>query len=338
VDAVLIRHRRCVSRRRFSVGAIGLGLTAACTNDSKREQGTTPANESDDEPAIPATPSSAGERSANGRALALLTWLDPDATAVMFSRLPSDLDPEAIATVFAVPPKAARLLSDAAGLEPALDAVLPKDSPRPTEWLAPETLALTSLVSTGTYLVRSLLRPSAEVEPLLLAAKMRTDEVEGFTMLMPEGPLPWRVVMLPDDLAAFVPAREIGSGLSPLTAGRDLPAGAVERELAQMIEEPQLLLQLAALGPLIHFDLGQDVIQFEMQMRTWQGGIDVQVRLHPSGDAAVAATALGNRDVALESDAIKALCGRVAFTVDGAYVDARLQLTDDDVAVLRIRK
>ncbi|HET6583200.1 MAG TPA: hypothetical protein VFG69_07130 [Nannocystaceae bacterium] len=334
------RRRRQWRRREFSLGAIGMGVAASCSKgDAAHDREQAPAVAAADDAATPVTPSSAGERSASGRALALLKWLDPDATAVMLSRLPSDLDPDAITTVFAVPPKAARLLRDAAALEPALDAVLPIDAPRPPSWLAPETLAFSSLVATGTYLVRPLQRPSAEIEPILLGAKMRADPVDGFTMLVPEGPLPYRVVLLPDDVAAFVPAREIGSGLGPLTAGRDLPAGAVERELARVLEEePDALLELAAAGPLIHFDLGQDVIQFVVRMRAWQGGIDVQIRLHPSGDAAVAANALTNRDVSLESDQIRALCGRVAFTVDGPYVDGRLQLTADDVAVLRVRK
>lgn len=341
MGALVTRGR--IGRRRFSLGALGLGATGlahGCTNEERKaDHEPTPAKTTDDEPATPVTPSSAGERSASGRALSLLTWLDPDATAVMFSRLPADLDPEALATVFAVPPKAAKLLHDASGLEDALDAVLPTEAARPRTFLAPETLALTSIASTGTYILRPLLQPAAQVEPILLGAKLRADPVDGFTMLVPEGPLPWRVVLLPDDIAGFIPAREIGSGLSPLTAGRDMPAGNVERDLAKVIEEePDALLELAAAGPLIHFDLGQDVIQFVLRMRAWQGGIDAQVRLHPSGDATVAANALTNRDVALESDAIKALCGRVAFTVDGPYVDGRLQLTADDVAVLRVRK
>lgn len=328
-----------VTRRGFSIGAVGLGLASACTkNADERERAATTKDGATDAPA-PAVPSPAEERSSSGRALALLTWLDPDATGVAFSRLPGDLDPEAIATVFAMPPKAARLLRDAADLEPALDAVLPADSPRPGTWLGRETLAITSLVATGTYLVRPLLRAAAEVQTILLGAKMRPDEVEGMTMLLPEGPLPWRVVLLPEDIAAFVPAREIGSGLGPLTAGRDLPAGVVERELQRVLtDEPEALLELAVAGPLLHFDLGQDVAQYALRMREWQGGIDVQVRLQPTGDAAVAATALGSRDVALESDAIRALCSKVAFTVDGPVVDGRLQLTPEDVAVLRVRK
>jgi len=334
-----VNRRSIVTRRRFSIGAMGLGLAGACTKPAEeRERDATPKDEAADEPA-PAVPSAAGERSASGRALALLTWLDPDATGVAFSRLPDDLDPDAIATVFAMPPKAARLLRDAADLEPALDAVLPAEAPRPATWLGRETLAITSLVSTGTYLVRPLMQSAAEVQTILLGAKMRADEVEGLTMLMPEGPLPWRVVMLPDDIAAFVPAREIGSGLGPLTAGRDLPAGVVERELARVLqEEPQALLELAVAGPLLHFDLGEDVVQYALRMREWQGGIDVQVRLQPAGDAAVAASALGRRDVAMESDAIRTLCGKVAFTVDGPVVDGRLQLTPEDVAVLRVRR
>ena len=50
-----------------------------------------------------------------------------------------------------------------------------------------------------------------------------------------------------------------------------------------------------------------------------------------------AADALGKRDVSLETDAVRALCGRVAFGLDGDFVEGRLQLTRDDVAALTVR-
>lgn len=269
----------------------------------------------------------------------LLAWLDPNAIAVAWTLLPSDLDIDAFTTVFAVPPRAARLLQDAAEIELALDAVLPADAPRPATWLGRETIAFTSLVASGTYVLRPLLRPSDEVVAALEHARMRAETYEGFTILVPNGPLPWKVAILDGNAAAFIPAREIGSGLGPLTAGRDLPEGTTEGELRRALDEdPKAALELYAAGPLLHFDLGHDVVQFGLRARAWQaGGLDVEMRLLPDGEASVAAAALKARDVSLETPTIRALCERVAYSVDGTFVEGRLQLTDDDVDALRRR-
>ncbi len=312
-------------------------LALACGSDKRSEADAPSAGEDTPTPAVP-EPTKPAEPST--RASALLEWLDPDAVMVAFSRLPAELDADAFATVFAIPPKAARLLQDAAGIEEALDAVLPAEAPRPSEWLGPESLAMASMLGSGTYVVRPLVRPRAEVALLLQGARMRPQEVEGFTMLVPEGPFPFRIVFLRDDVVAFVPVREIGSGLGPLTAGRDLPAGAAERELVAVLEqEPDAALELYAAGPLLHFDLGTDLLQFAVRARKWQGGgLDVELRMQPDGDAASAADALAKRDVGLESAAIRALCGRVAFGIDGDFVEGRLQLTAEDVAVMKVRR
>lgn len=269
----------------------------------------------------------------------LLDWLDPDAIAVAWTVLPAEIDMDAFTTVFAVPPRAARLLQDAAEIDAALDAVLPVDAPRPASWLGPEALAFTSLVASGTYVLRPLTRPSEEVVALLERARMHAETYEGFTLLVPQGPLPWKVAILDRNVAAFIPAREIGSGLGPLTAGRDLPEGTTERELRRVLgEEPKAALELYAAGPLLHFDLGHDVVQFAVRGRSWQGqGLDVEVRLLPDGEAEAAAKALGARDVSLETPTIRGLCERVAYGVDGTFVEGRLQLTADDVDALRRR-
>ena len=81
----------------------------------------------------------------------------------------------------------------------------------------------------------------AIIRPVRAGDRMREQEVEGFTMLMPEGSLPFRVVFLAEDVVAFIPAREIGSGLGPLTAGRDLPPGATRRELERASDHECIL-------------------------------------------------------------------------------------------------
>ncbi len=311
---------------------LGVGLAAGCGNPSKSA-------DVDDTPAPAVVAQDPAAPPTTSPALKLLNWLDPDAISVAWVQLPPNLDVDTFATVFAVPPKAGHLLSDVAEIEAALEAVLPNSAPRPSSWLGPESLAMTTRFGVGTYVLRRLIGSKDAAMATLLAARMRPQEVDGFTMLMPEGPLPFRVAFLGDDVVAFIPAREIGSGLGPLTAGRDLPAGSTERELARALEdEPDAPLELYAAGPLLHFDLGEDIVQFAIRARRWQDGLDVQVRLAPDGDAAAAAAALGQRDVTLETDAVRALCNRVAFTVDGTFVEGRLQLTREDLATLTVAR
>jgi hypothetical protein len=317
---------------RLKLAAVALVLALGC-GDKKAET----AAEVEDTPAPAVVAPEPTPTAPVSTAASLLQWLDPDAIAVAWVALPPDLDVDTFATVFAMPPKAAQLVQDVAGIDAALDAVLPEGRAQSSTWFGPESLAMSTRFGVGTYVLRRLVVPRATVQTALLGVRMREQEVDGFTMLVPEGPLPFRVVFLGDDVIGFVPAREIGSGLGPLTAGRDLPAGETERELGKVLEEaPDAPLELYAAGPLLHFDLGEDIVQFAVRARKWQGGLDVQTRLAPDGDAAAAATTLEARDVSLETGAVRALCERVAFTVDQNFVEGRLQLTREDMTTLRV--
>ena len=276
------------------------------------------------------------EAKASGAAGKMLEWLDPEAVTVMYVNLPPEIDAEVLSAVFAVPPKVAKMLRDARRVDDALDAVLDPESPRPDAWLNAEAIASSSVVSSGTYVLRTMTKPAAEVEEILVKSGMQKDEVEGMTLLMPQGPFPWKVAFLNDAVLGFIPVKEIGTGLSPLTAGRDMPASAVEKQLTQVLGNvPPPLLELYAAGPLLHLDLGQDVQQFELRLIPWQNkGMDAQLVLHPSRDATKAVATLGERDLELETDQVQALAGKVAFTVEGEAVTGRLQLTAEDVRAL----
>lgn len=266
----------------------------------------------------------------------LLEWLDPDAVSVVFSRIDPAIDTDSFSMVFALPPKIEKMLRDIQGVDHALDAVLDPDAPRPAEWLGPQSLGAASVVSSGTYVVRALTAPVAEVEKHLLGAGMQKTEIEGFAVFVPRGPFPWKVVILEDDVAGFVPVKEIGSGLSPLTAGRDLPASALETEIRTVLsQDPDALLDIYAGGPLLHLDLGQDIAQLGLHTRRFeQGGLDVEVRMQPVDNADQARASLQNRELELETDQIQALAKRVAYTVEGNVVTGRLQATPQDVAVM----
>ena len=308
-------------------------LVGACKKDDPdaEEQGTqasTPPAEDD----VVAEPSAADQDQGD-----LLSWLDPDAVTVVYWRLPRDTDPDVLSVVFAMPPRIERMLRDVTGVDEGLEAILQPDAPRPEEWLGPEALATTSMVSSGTYVVRELERPVSQVKQLLLDAGLRETTTEGYTLLEPTRVFPWKVAFLDEDTVAFIPAKEIGSGLSPLTAARDLPASQMETELRQVTRnDPDAKLMIYAAGPLLHLDISQDILQLMVQARSSQdGGLDVQVMLQPSRDPEQAAQTLESRQTPLENDQVQKLVDRVAYGVDGKSVTGRLELTRDDMVLLR---
>lgn len=270
----------------------------------------------------------------------LMAWLDPQAVTVVWAQLPEQLDAEALSVVFALPPKVERVLADVTDVEEALDAILPPEAERPSEWLGRAALGMTPKVATGAYVVRPLTKPAQEVQALLASADLRETQAEGFTVMVPDGgPFPWKIAFLTEHVVGFIPAKEIGSGLDPLTAGRDFPPSEVEQELTKnLAEAPDTILELYAAGPLLHLDLGQDVNQMIMQIRPMQSpakGWDAQLQLLPADDATRAASTLESREAPLENDQIQALVERVAFVVDGPAVAGRLQLTENDLDLLQ---
>jgi hypothetical protein len=325
--------------RNLKLAALALSLAmSACkkdddkpTGDAKAETKTAPQSE-------PSTKLPGGDAEAAGSVSdRLLAWLDPDAVAVAWIDLPPGVDVDALSVVFAIPPKLEELLSDVHDIEEGLDAIRPLESPPPSEWLGPQALASAALVSTGTYVLRPLTKPRAEVEKLLLDSGMEKTDAEGFTILVPQNAFGWKAAFMTDDVIAFIPAKEVGTGLSPLTAGRDMPPSEVEGQIRTALKnETGVALEAYAAGPLLHYDLGQDVLQVALQARTWKGGgLDVAVRLLPGGDASQAVDKLSHRETPLESDQIQSLAHRVAFSLDGEAISGRLQLTETDMAVLR---
>jgi hypothetical protein len=315
--------------------SIALTLVVACGKSDPPAPEVSPQADTGPVDPVPVTPPPTTSTASAER---LLDWLDPDAAAVAFLRLPDDVDVDALAEVFALPPKTARLLRDATSIDAALQAVLPPDRPRPTEWLARDTLAMSPMVATGTYVIRPTTRPRAEVESLLQSTGMTADTLEGFTVYLPARAFPYKVVFLADDLLAFVPVREIGGGLGPLTAGRDLPAGPAEQELRKSVGLPEVMLELYAHGPLLHFELDKDIMQLAFAIRAWdQGGMDAAIRVFVEDGATEAMQALDKREAQSGIDRIDALAERVAYTLEGPLIEGRLQLTATDVTALRKR-
>jgi len=293
----------------------------------------------------------------------LLAWIDPDATAALYSRVDPGLDLEAIAGLFAVPARAGHMLRDLRAFDDGLAALMTGAGPAPAEWLSKEALVLMTPSGTGSYLVRGLTRPRAEVEAWLIAGGLQRSVVEGMAVFTPlPGPgedepdkpqevgaaagamtaaaFPWKVVFLDDTTLGGFSLRELGTGLGPLTAARDLPASDLEVQWTRVFrEDPELMLELWAGGPMLSLDMSDDVGRTHLVLRRWQvSGLDATVELIPAGDEEApsrAAAELEGRDPSFESDAVRELYSRAAFTAEAPVVRGRLQLTDQDLAPLR---
>jgi hypothetical protein len=286
----------------------------------------------------------------------LLAWLDPDATSAVYTRLGPELDPVALAELFAVPPRAVHMLRDLGTFEEGLSTLIGERGPQPSTWLRPEALAYLPPLARGPYLVRGLSRPRAEVEGLLRAAGLAHATIEGMAVyaplpptevgatpveempghLAPAAAFPWRIVFLADDVIGCLSLQEIGGGLGPLTAGRDLPASEIELQLTrEFSEDPEMVLDMFATGPMLSFDISEDIGALRLGVRRWsRTGLDGELIIHPIGDAEAAAKQLEGRSPRLATDALSDLYRRVAFTPEPPVVRGRLQLTAEDLRLL----
>ena len=131
---------------------------------------------------------------------------------------------------------------------------------------------------------------------------------------------------------------EIGNGLGPLTAARDLPPSELTRTVGEVVAgDPALLLELYVQGAMLHFDLSDDVGVAKLSLRRWSGaGLDGEVILQPLGDVSAAAAALEARAPAgAATDVLRELYAKVAYTAEGQVVRGRLQLAPEDLGPLR---
>lgn len=323
-----------VRMRRVIVIAIALALGFGCkpgadeTESKKAPADASPTAQADtaaSEPAAPEEPEGP------------LVWLDPKANGIAWVDLPPDLSPASLTAVFALPPRASALLEAPHEVDDALAAVTGDDEVG-TRWFRGAALVTTSLLSAGPYVVRTLATPRADVAAALKEASFDATTVEGFEIWAPRGAFPWRVVMLDDSTVAFVPAREPGSGLQPLTAGRDMPPSDMERELSRALaEDSALRVSLYAAGPMLHFDVRPSMLGARLELRTLgRGGIDGRVLFQPESDPQGVAQALSKRRVPEETEQIQLLAEAVAYETDGELVVGRLQVPATKIAALEI--
>ncbi|MEE9383458.1 MAG: hypothetical protein V3V08_08595 [Nannocystaceae bacterium] len=259
-------------------------------------------------------------------------WLDPDAVGAIFGRRDASLDLAALATIYGLPPRAADLLTADEAVGSALATALDQSGAGTNLW-ADQWIAFSSPMSTAIHVLRALADPRHDLSTTFTTPEYVRSEVEGFPAFSPRGAFPWKIVRLDPQVVAFVRRSEMGGGLRRFTAGRDLPASPVGQWLRRDAKDPDVLHTLYAAGPMLHLDLSGDVAQAHFMLRRWQTrGLDGSVRLDIiGGDATTGARELTERSGAFESERVRALMRKAAFSPEAARIVGRLQLSARDV-------
>ncbi|MCB9716083.1 MAG: hypothetical protein H6712_19605 [Myxococcales bacterium] len=322
--------------RRTALAVLLLAL--ACKGDDPQAEPRTPV-ESPPAPTPAASPETAAAPAPkdDGVRSRLLAWLDPDAVSVAWVSVPQTLRGDVVSVVYGLPPRAEDLLQAVTDLERALESVRPSEAPATSTWLGSTALVSTGRLARRPTVIRPLLEPLDEVRKHLQALELRRAEDEVFEIWEPQRVFPYRVILLEGDVAAFVPASEPGSGLTPLAAARDMPPSDVQEQLDALLGQPGApAIALFASGPMLHLDLDQDVlaVRFEL-LRGSDGSLDGQIALQLEGDAAAAVAALEGRKAPEQNDRVRELVDRAAYLADGEVVQGRLQLPPADAALLR---
>ena len=316
------------------VGALAL-LLAGCPASEDKSRG-------EDTPTESAAPESPAQRAKTSPAIKgadlprVVEWLDPEATGVLVARGDAlKLDPHVVAAVFALPPATEDLLEPIYDVDWALEASLPKDT-KAADLFGDVMMTMHPGVASGVYVVRPL-KVSNDAFVKLLGDAFLSEEIEGITIWRPKGAFPYKIAMLDEGLVAMIPVEEIGSGLAPLTAGRDLPPSPVEEELTKTLAaDPDMLLAGTTAGPVMHLELDDDVARARLTMRRFKrSGLDVEVAFQVMGDADAAAKQLDAHDAPAENDQVRTLAKNVAFSLESGVVVGRLQVLPEDVANLR---
>lgn len=323
------------------VPAAALALVCGCGSQTpKGDQPAKPATQAGGEPQAVADKNIADTPTATSDGT-LLSWIDPDAVGVLYRSggdNPVDtFDAAAVVTLFGLPPRAEQVLHDHEGVLNGLAMLLGVERDGLSEWLSGEAVAMLPVMSRGTYVVLRTTKPTADLAQKLAEAGMLERELEGMKVLEPTGSFVWRAVLLEEQTIAFVPATEVGSGLGPLTAARDLPPSEIETQLVQLKQQDHLMLsELFLQGPMMHIDLDDPIGIVRFTLRRWQQtGVEGIVMMQPLGDPAAAAKTLEDRDGSLETEQMKLLMDRVAFVAEGPVVQGRLQMPAEDLRHLQ---
>lgn len=306
---------------------LGLTLALGCKSEepspSAAQTGEPVASEQ-----APVEPATAAPEVASPSAATLdrlFRYLPGESIAVCYDRLSKRFDPAVLEVVYALPPKAGDLLDKRKLLDEGLTIVLDGDS-APEHWLSPTSLGFSLRIGKTPYFLRPLSKPAAEVEPLLEQGFRKLD-VDGVNVWRPTGAFPWRVALLDDEVAAFIPVDALGSGVEPLLAAREIEASAVEQEIGGALrQDPSLELVLASAQPHVHLDVDQSIAQVQFGLRRQGQGYEGQVVLTPTESVDTCLDQLRARKHPEENQQVQALVAAVEFAAANGSVLGRLAL------------
>ncbi len=314
-------------------GVIGPALLAASLSIGCKSDAPAPTPGAVATTGTAAPPAAAESPAPQATEAALLAWLSPDATAAAFVDLDRPLDVALVAYLAGAPAPVEDLLRQISGARTDLDELLRIDTPAPSGTLGPLGLGALVPLESDPVLVYRIDGDPRGFEAALAAAGFERRSLDGWTTYEPKGAFARRVVLLDERTAALVSRRALGSGLSPLSAARDLPPSSLERQMAEALSaRPRPVVEAAAGGPIVHLDAPEPLGGYHLSVFPWQrGGLDVRADLVPTGDAAALAEALAGRGHPGLDDNAADLARKVAFVPEGAVVRARLQVPGQEV-------
>ncbi|MFV8754544.1 hypothetical protein ACNOYE_28680 [Nannocystaceae bacterium ST9] len=321
-------------------------LMLACNGEPASEPAKpepTPDEPAKPEPTPEAEPEAPREDS-TALLVRLLSWLPSDTLAVSYDRMPERWSPAVLASVFALPPKAADLLDERRLLDEALAQAFETEAgPPDLAWLGPQSMAFTLPIIRHAYLVRPLLKPASELDSLFTSAGFMREEIEGKVVWLPKGAFPWRMAILDEQTIAFVPA-DPGAGVQPLLDAAAAPASPVEAQVSDALgKDPMIELTLLAAGPLMHYDTDAAInqIQFALRRPGPNLGYEGLVVMMPDGDPSAVATELRERSTPEENLQVQELIKLVEFipepTMTPPQVIGRLTIAPDQLKHFRAR-
>ncbi len=268
----------------------------------------------------------------------VLSWMDPDAKAVaILDAEILTLDADSVTAIFALPPRAHDLWATPAELRWSM-SVAQLDQ-LDANLIGPWLVVLPAL-SNAPYIVRR-----TKLAPVAVAAALESEfvvgEESGFQSYKPRGAFPYKIVQLERDMLVFIPAGELASGLTPLTAARDIPPTPLREELIAAFEgDPMLRVVLIAGGPMLHLRFDPLVARMRLTARkTEAGGLDVEAAMQLVDESAdQVATLLDKDGDATVSDALRALGKEAAFYAEGSSnVQVRFELDTSELRSLEVR-
>ena len=272
--------------------------------------------------------------------LDLLRWIDPQANDLWMGRESRIFDPDTFATLMALPPRAAKAISDIHDFENALNVYLGDTDSNPKHQFQPAFAVFRPAVASGNFILRNVKDSTESFTQNLLSngwTERKYDGISQYSRL--NANFPWKIAILDNDTIAGIPLGEIGSGLGPLNIARELPITGMRQQIEQQFESnPSMVALLFSAGPMLHWNLSENVDFVRLAVQRWKSkGYDITTEMGYTGDHTTALNDLRSRELNGQSNQLKLIADRVAFEFDAGHIAGRIQITNEDLVHLKPR-